>query len=192
MGEQFRAGFESGLRNLPLETPLGRVLAQRVAINMGYPGGSHEEVAARHYVSSDKRLAMLFGFYSNFTPHDLICKVVPAGTYPEIGDGASVQFNSDRCVREVNGAWTLVHHGDVTVGTRIARATLVDHMLRRAGHVMAMLGVPNEEAIVWPLTLGSLADLSSLIDRVFCYAYCVEQAKRELRSEVPLPELTLH
>jgi len=46
-------------------------------------------------------------------------------------------------------------------------------------------------AIDWPFRIGSTQDIAELLDTLFVYAYCIEQAKRHLREVTLLPELRL-
>ena len=187
MGERFRAAVEQALRTLPILTPAGRVAPSTVDVHMGYPGGSHDIEPAWVYERAGTTLEMAFRFYENFTPNDLICKVVVAGEYPQSGEGASVQFNSDRCVVASELAHTLVHHGEVTVRTRVTRTMLVRAIEEICPREMDLAGIKNSNPSSWPVRIGTSADVPGLLDNLFVFAYCIEQAKRRLRNESPLP-----
>jgi hypothetical protein len=131
---------------------------------------------------------MTFAFYDNFTHDDLICKVGPIGE--TAGTGATIQFNgNESMVACGTRVVALCHHGLITVRHRISRAQLVETIIKKAPDAVQQLGgLDSEEG--WPLQLGTTADFPELIDRIFVYAYSVEQAKRSLRGENPLPRLS--
>ena len=132
---------------------------------------------------------MLFAFYQNFTPNDLICKVLAAGQDVRPGEGASIQFNADRCVRAAGRkAWGLAHHGRVTAGETISRDRLVHPIAGVVPAARQLLGDLTLKS-AWPVTLGRTSDPAAMLDRLFVYAYCVEQGKRSIRSEKLLPSL---
>ena len=97
--QTFRAILTADLERLPRPTRQGRVQAERRAVQFGYPVGFHEETESWVYLRNDMAPHLLFAFYENFTPDDLICKVVEPGQELQPGEGASVQFNADRCLR---------------------------------------------------------------------------------------------
>ena len=131
---------------------------------------------------------MLFGFFSNFTPDDLACKAIITDDDVMSGAGATIQFNADRCVNQVDDELILVHSGQVTVGNAIKRADLVSKIRSLAPQADDALGGLDPED-GWPLRLGGVSDLAALIDRTAVYVYAVEQAKRSIRVEPPLPPL---
>ena len=187
-GSEFRESVTNYLRQRPLVTRLGQVISELEATEFGYPGGSHGSVDCWIYHRSGTRLEMLFGFYSNFTPHDLICKVMEVDGQLEPGEGASIQFNSNRCVHlSPSGPLVLRHHGQVTVKRAIARSALVATVRR-----VALTEWDNliSRKLPWPLEIGSLQDMQELLDDLFMYTYCIEQAKRHLRGLVLLPKIT--
>lgn len=183
---RFRSAFQAALAQRPLRTPRGIVLLEMRSTRFGYPGGSHEPTECWAYRPHDGAVEMLLSFYSNFTDDDLICKVNPVGKGAHDGAGASIQFNGDNSVTEERGVLTLRHHGRVTVTSAISRAALVETIRKNAADADAALGGLDADH-GWPLRIGSLADVTSLLDRLFLYAYAVEQAKRALRRDAPLP-----
>ncbi|MCE9575756.1 MAG: hypothetical protein K8W52_21580 [Deltaproteobacteria bacterium] len=158
-------------------------------MRMGYPGGGHAVDPAWVFAHSGTGLEMVFQFFSNFTEHDLICKVVEAGEYPVSGEGASVQFNAGRCVEPRGDEFALVHHGEVTVGQRVSRQNLVASLSAVCPDAMALAGIIDADPGSWPVTIGATTDVAELIDRLFVFAYCIEQAKRHLREEPALRAL---
>lgn len=189
MPDIFQTSVEAALAKLPYPTPAGRVSPTLTPIHLGFPGGSHEVASAWIYQRAATNLEMVFRFYTNFTPHDLICKVVAAGKYPQSGEGASVQFNAARCVQARGSARQLVHSGETTVKTRLARPRLVETLERVCPREMDLAGIKNGSSKSWPVTIGSTNDIPALLDRVFVFAFCIEQAKRHLRSEPALPSM---
>lgn len=187
--ESFRAAIEVALDARPLGTPEGVVRGARRIASFGSPGGMHDSVDAWVYERRGSPLVMWFGFYSNFTPNDLICKVMRAGDTPEPGVGASIQFNGDECVAfGRSSGYALTHHGRVTVGTAVSRQRLAEAMRSADESAAADLGIAGDTTW-WPIRIGETDQIGPLLDRLFRYAYLVEQAKRELREEAPLPVL---
>lgn len=130
------------------------------------------------YLPHQGDLEMYFGFYDNFTPDDIICKVFSSWKELYRGMGASVQFNAGRCMT----VSCLCHHGDVTVGKRISRSHLVSLIQTICPREMGMAGILGS----WPVTIGDTTNIPRLIDQLFVYAYCIEQAKRYIRGEAPM------
>lgn len=121
VGAKLRACVQQWLSLPPRQTPHGVIGRQLRSAEFGSKGGGHGELHCWVYQRRDTDLEMLFAFYDNFTPDDLICKVVDAGAGVRPGEGASIQFNADRCVRSVGyRAWELTHHGRVTAGEAIS------------------------------------------------------------------------
>jgi hypothetical protein len=187
-GEQFRQAVEAALATLPFTTPAGRIAPRRVPVYMGYPGGNHEIQPAWIYERANTSLEMALNFYSNFSPTDLICKVIPAGEYPQHGEGASVQFNGNHCVIPDGVQQCLVHQGKFTLRAGIARSTIVATLQQICPEEMHLAGI-SDGPLSWPLHIGSTAEIPALLDRIFVFAYCIEQAKRHLREEALLPRL---
>lgn len=127
---------------------------------------------------------MLFAFYDNFTPDDLICKIVVKERTPTDGEGATLQFNGNEITEDGDGNPLLSHRGRVTVGGAIARAELLERISAHALEASDALG-----GIGFPLILGSPSIPGTMLDRLFLYAYAIEQAKRSLRGESALPPL---
>jgi hypothetical protein len=157
-----------------------------VDVFMGSRYGSHSVPPAWLYKHSKGQVEMVFQFYQNFSEYDLICKVSATGNYPTSGEGASVQFNSSHCISGSLSQAELSHHGRVTVGTPVSRNELANLMSIACPGAMQALGISWGSGS-WPVSLGHTGDIPALLDRVFLYAYCVEQAKRTIRSEQILP-----
>lgn len=166
-------------------TPAGRLVGTQQNINFGFPAGGHGDIPCWTYAPRGAALVMHFGFYSNFTPDDLICKVSTSADSFRRGIGASLQFNSGLSVEA--DPLRLVHSGRVTVRTSVARATLLDEMEKTAPHAVRTLGINGVDA--WPIEIGRTSDLPTMLDRLFLYAYAIEQAKRSIRREAILPPL---
>jgi hypothetical protein len=178
----FRAMVTAALSQLPVRTPRGVVQRTQGGVRFGTPTGGHNPLDCWVYSAYSSALELVFAFYSNFSPDDLICKIVPAGHAPTDGRGATLQFNGHKSVEDDGIHYTLRHDGLVTVRNRIARADLLERVRLHASEANAALG-----GIEFPLVCGSTADLGTLLDRLFLYAYAVEQAKRSLRQEPALP-----
>jgi hypothetical protein len=182
LGRAFERQMREYLVELPRRTPGGRVVPQTVAVNLGYPGGSHGETQYWRYTRKSAEFSMLFAFYRNFTPHDLICKVVRNGELPSFGDGASIQLNSDRTITQLSGGHLqLHHHGSVTVVYALKRERLWKLIQTTAPDEAEELGLTGPHD--WPFVLGDTRAPGALLDRLFLYAYCIEQAKRKERQE---------
>lgn len=186
MRERFRSAIEQQLAR-SLTTPLGSIARDRVPVRMGSPGGTHGDLSLWVYARSGTLLEMVVGFFELFTPDDVICKVVPAGEYPRSDEGASLQLNADRCLFDKDDDIALVHHGRVSASGSISRARLIEVMTELCPDEMRTAGIISEAS--WPLELGRLGDLPALFDRLFLYAYCIEQAKRWKRQQPPLSRL---
>lgn len=183
-GSRFRLAIEELLEDLPLETPSGEVIEATTDEQFGFRGGNHEPIACWIYRPDGSELEMRFGFYENFTPDDLICKVVPIGARIPQGEGASIQLNADQSLRaRRDGELILEHSGLVTVaGKRRSRADLLKAIGQTAPDTLTNLGGLN-----WPYTIGSTDDLKQLLDTLFVYAFCIAQAKRFFRGDRLLP-----
>ena len=187
--ERFRRTVERALASRPLRTPLGSVREPLEDVLLGSPSGRHNVPSAWVYQRDKSVLEMVLQFYGNFTSHDLICKVVRASEYPKGGEGASVQFNSNHCVRNEAQHAALIHRGRVTIHSSLARSVLVDAMRHTCPTEMKSAGIRTDRG-AWPCRIGSSANVPALLDSIFLYAYCIEQAKRCLRAEDPFPPLT--
>lgn len=172
------------LSQLPFSTPRGIVKRTRRGAHFGTPRGGHDPLDCWVYSAHESALELMFAFYSNFSPNDLICKIVLADQAPTDGEGATLQFNGNETVEDDGVNQILRHHGLVTVGTRIARADLLEQIGLHAREANIALG-----GIEFPLFCGSTADIGTLLDRLFFYSYAVEQAKRSFRYEPALPAL---
>jgi hypothetical protein len=166
----------------------GRVLPTLRKVQFGFPGALHEVTNCWVYVPKTPRgVVMLVAFFNNFTPFDLLCKVLLEDEVVVLGAGASIQFNADRCVGDqLGGTIDLQHHGQVNARGTISRANLM------AGfrlHAPAAFGALGGDAFFrrWPVVLGSTAAPDRLLDTLFLYAYGVEQVKRLKREEAALP-----
>lgn len=188
IGTRFRRLIEAALAVRPFQTDHGVVAAETREFDSGYPGGSHEPARCWIYRPHGLGLEMLFGFYSNFTPDDLITKVIPANAEIKKGIGATVQFNADRSVTPDGEHFALHHHGLITVHHAMSREALVNCIREQAPDADRMLG-GLDVVQGWPLRLGSTDRLNDLIDRLFLYCFAVEQAKRSWRGEALLPPL---
>ncbi len=187
--EQLRHSLESSLSKRPMKTPKGAILKELRRCNFGYPGGAHEGTNCWVYSSKLGDLEMLFSFYSNFTRDDLIVKVIPAGRIIEDGEGATIQFNGERSLEPTHGSnIVLSHHGRVTVRTSVSRDRLVATMKSVATSGYLLLG-GSSFGKGWPFIVGDTGNLKGLLDRLFLYAYCIEQAKRQFRGEPLLGSL---
>lgn len=188
IGRSFRQLLEAALSVRPFQTDQGVVTVETREIVFGSPAGAHESARCWIYKPHGAPVEMVFGFYANFTPHDLITKVVTPNVEIGPGIGASIQFNSDECITFEEGHFSLHHHGRVTVGHGRSRAALVTCINEQAPDADRMLGGLNP-AHGWPLNLGNTSHLGDLIDRLFLYSYAVEEAKRTWRGENLLPPL---
>ena len=185
---RFRTDVEQRFKARPLKTARGEVLAKTASALLGSPVGRHEIPPAWAYRDRQSDLEMIFQFYANFTDNDLICKVCEPRGYSKSSKGASLQFNSSYSIKPMHSTIALVHHGLVTVGTRLRRAALVELIDAAAPAAKALLRLPNHE-FSWPIVIGTSNQVEELIDRLFLYAYCIEQAKRSYRGEERLPVL---
>ena len=188
VGRSFRQLLEAALSIRPFQTDLGVVTAATRDIVFGSPAGAHEPARCWIYKPHGVPVMMVFGFYANFTPHDLITKVITPNAEFGTGIGASIQFNSDECITFEDGHFSLHHHGSVTVGHGRSRLALVTCIKEQASDADRMLG-GLDPAHGWPLNLGNTSHLGDLIDRLFLYSYAVEEAKRKWRGENLLPPL---
>jgi hypothetical protein len=186
LSERFRSLLSAFLEGYPV-TSQGVVANKKVPISFGTPRGGHETTTCWVYRPTGvPDLEMFLGFYSNFTDHDLICKVLPVDTQVVPGIGASLQLNADECLREVGPDIALTHHGRVTLTSAIARNDLVADIAQYAGSGYDALG-GDITFSSWPITIGSTRFFGALLDRLFLYAFCVEQVKRSRRGEDLLP-----
>lgn len=186
--KRFRARVTASLSVLPLRTARGSVLRERREANFGFPGGKHESIRCWVYRAHGSAVELLFGFYSNFTADDLLCKSMATGSSLPQGAGATIQFNADRCIDADGEILALHHSGAVTVGSGVGRRRLVEGIYDRAPEAAVALGGLDVDH-GWPFRVGSTGDIPELIDRLAIYAYAVEQAKRSIRGDSPLPRL---
>lgn len=184
----FRMTITNALAQRPLPTRAGEVQLPIREMLFGYRGGSHGFTPCWIYRRTGVDIEMMFGFYNNFTPDDLICKVLAINEEFHDGSGASLQFNGDVSTADEHGSVALSHSGRVTIGSAIGRGNLVEAIRAAAPDAVdALGGLDGEHG--WPLRLGTTSDVSSLLDRLFLYVYAVEQAKRWIREDPPLPSL---
>lgn len=187
---RFRTKLTETLGQLPFITPRGMILPTRQLAHFGTPSGAHNPLDCWVYAPRTSELHLLFAFYKNFSPDDLICKVVSADD-PEVdGEGATIQFNGKEGKR--NGLFKdqgdvveLCHHGLITVGTPIKRQRLLELIGTHAPRANQLLNGIN-----FPFRIGDTDELAAFLDRLFLYAYAIEQVKRSLRDVQPLPLLT--
>lgn len=184
--EAFRRILETALKSLPQKTALGSIVGTEI-LRLGAPSKTHDEASFWRFESARTSHVLHFGFVNNFTPHDLMSKVSVAKEMPRHGAGASIQFNGDEAICQVEGGHLcLQHHGRVTVTHAIKRSDLIAQLAEVSPETIAHFGGIDEQH--WPLRLGTTADLPTLIDNVFVWSFGVEQAKRSLRNEPLLPQ----
>ncbi len=178
----------NALAQRPVLTRDGEVQPRIRDMLFGYRGGSHGFTPCWIYRRRGVDIEMMFGFYNNFTPDDLICKILTVNEAFHEGSGASLQFNGDVSTADDHGNVALNHSGLVTISSRLSRTDLVEAIRVAAPDVdNAFGGLAAEHG--WPLRLGTTADVPALLDRLFLYTYAVEQAKRWIRKDPPLPAL---
>lgn len=184
----FRSTIQRALARLPLQTPNGVVLDERRTANWGYRGGKHRPVDCWVYRPLGSSTEVLFGFQDNFSPHDLMCRAQDADEVQADGRGATLQLNGHNCVLTNGRGQMLIHSGSVTVGSAVKRARLLTLMEEHAPPAFDALFAAASKP--WPIVLGTTADVPALLDRLALYAFAVEQAKRAIRGERPLPSMT--
>lgn len=164
-------------------TALGRVRTEKRHAQFGFPGGNHHSNLYWVFEAGDD-VEMLLGFNSNFSDNDLFVRVITAGEEIAKGSGATVQFNADRNLHRAQAAVALGHHLHVNpYGTgRMSRMDLLQGMADLAPGAYALVHswLAGDAKSV---ALGSTADPAGLLDRVFTYAYAVEQVKRNARGK---------
>ena len=190
LGLQLRHRLTAFLDHTP-NTEFGTLTAlepEQIPV-LGSPVGPHEVPGAWLYAREGSSLAMLVAVYANFSNHDILCLVREAGTLVRgqlERSGPSIQLNGLDSYDEKQGDIVISHHGLVTVSNRIAREDLFAAIRAAAPAVADSLGLRAVES--WPFEIGSMADPAEFLDRLFEYGYCIEQAKRSLRGDPPLPE----
>lgn len=161
IGNIFRRLFEDALDKLPFQTESGQVDEGKADFpSMGHPGGTHSIGRLWRYLRNDTNLQMYFGFYNNFTPDDLICKVFSSWDELRPGMGASVQFNADHCIKGEGTMSYLCHHGKVTIGVAISRSNLVSRIKQICPREMNIAGILGK----WPVRIGYATSIPGLID----------------------------
>lgn len=186
---RFRNAVTTWLNQRPRMTGAGVVQPFMRTLTFGCPSRSHGEQSYWVYRRTDTELEMCFAFYDNFTPDDLLCKVFCVGEPASDGQGASIQFNGNKCMEDLGLDVGFYHSGRITVTTPVSREDLVEAIVQSAPDGIDCLG-GCDSLQEWPFQIGTTGDLAGLIDRLFVYAYCVEQAKRWLRGEGPLRRLS--
>ena len=146
--EAFRRQFEAFVAKRPFETPQGQVLGGTAGVFLGSPRGGHKVPPMWRYRHSAAPIEMLFQFYSNFSKHDVICKVTESGIYPHAGQGASVQFNGHLSFALDGNSIAMRHHGLFTIRKRIARPRFVELMYAAAPQTAAILGIGAEKKVM--------------------------------------------
>lgn len=182
-GALFREKMEQFLAGRPVQTENGEVFSDTRHCEFGFPGGRHEPADFYVYKRKGTGLEMLFAFVRNFWPNDLFTKIVPAGDTPASGEGATLQFNADLCIGDGD---ELTHYGGVTVIKSVGRRDLVAAIENSAGDAWSTF-----KPLAWPVNIGTAASPSSLLDKLFLYSYCIEQAKRTIRKKSLLRPLGL-
>src|SRR5690606_904363 len=77
------------------------------------------------FIDNNKKFKMYIGFYHNFTAEDLLTKVTYYNDPIPNKQGASVQFNANKCLSQNNENKIFFRHPSiVTIGTRIPRKIL--------------------------------------------------------------------
>lgn len=160
-------------------TPLGRVEKYKEEVILGTPSGPHTPIALPWiYTENDSPRCMIFGFYKgrNGQGNDLICKALQDVNHFKAKVGASLQLNADRNLDDDGEYVRVSHHGVVTRGQTISRDLLAEliqsaapEQARRLGTVFA----PDS----WPFEIGSTRKISQLLDRLYLYVSCVQDAK---------------
>ena len=178
-GKHFKGHLSKWLRGIPRKTPRGKVLKTRETVHFGSPGGAHEPVLCWDYRPDNIPIKMLFGFFRNYTPWDIICKVLPVEDHVKPGTGATLQLNSENSLDEY--ASILSHSGLITVKTRIPRARLFSLICKLSPEVAEELKIDPKDT--QQVTLGNVKHFSKLIDNLFSYACGVERSKSHLRNE---------
>ena len=150
-----RAKVSQFLESRPVPTKMGTVLPETRRCEFGFPGGSHTPTNCWVYGRTGTGLEMLFSFFNNFTPNDLLTKIVEAGATPMVGEGATLQFNADRCFRILsNNDIEVSHHGQVTVSRKVARRDLVAAINKGTPNAWSALQQKISQQTDWPLLLG--------------------------------------
>lgn len=186
--DAFRATLTRAVASGVVRSEFGTVPGGSEYLRLGCPGGFHPPAPFWRLEAAQAPIVMYFGFVPNFTPADLMCKVVAQGEAVPDGAGASVQFNGDLSYRAVApGVWALCHHGRVTVRHSVSRARLLSALDEAAPGVSRFFGGLDVRA--WPLELGRTDGLPAMLDATLVWAYGLEQAKRSLRGEGLLPPL---
>ena len=166
---EFRRIFENAFSRLPFRTPRGVVARLRREAQFGTPHGPHEPTRCWVYSAYESPFELLFAFYSNFSPDDLICKVVIAQQTMPKGEGASLQFNGNKSVVDDGVHFILRHDGRVTIRSPIRRDELLSRIREYAPQADIALG-----GIEFPFVCGTTADVGALLDRLFLYSYAIE------------------
>lgn len=73
----------------------------------------------------------------------------------------------------------LRHYGQITAEHAIKRDALQNAIQKVASLEWQSL---SPGPIGWPIDIGSVADISQLLDRLFLYANCVEKAKTLIKG----------
>ena len=161
-------------------------MVETILVRAGFHGGTHPDTACWEYRRKGTGLRMLFGFFENFTPDDLLVKVLDKSESPSNGLGATIQLNADQCL--MGPGPQVCHSGRITVGKgSLKRDDLVSQFMNLAPEASARLGLSADQQ--WPILIGSASECAALLDSVFLYAYGVEQVKRHYRGETLLSPL---
>lgn len=183
----FRKIFTDFFDGNKVENKLGRISKEKITINPGYRLGNHGEIECWNFETYTSKVIMAFGFYSNFTKNDLICKV---GTIEQItskGIGASIQFNANKSfILNQNKKYELIHSGSITVGHSISREVLANLFNKLTYNIARRFLISDKNS--WPVLIGSTTDFPKLLDNLFLYGFAMEQVKRSIRKEELLPE----
>ena len=180
-----RAVLTRALTPIPLFTDKGEVFARDCPVTIRGRG----QIPCWLYRHADTGLVLCFGFFPNFTDHDLICKVVAEGQEQSDAGSPALQVNAERCFwATANGALEITHHGSVSPeGRPITRGLLLSTMPRVAKRAVGLLGGLEDNRPGWQIRLGDTGHVAALLDRLFAYCLGVEQVKRHVLKEFPLP-----
>lgn len=187
MNEQvlFKKKLNSFLSTLP-KTRFGEIMQKKEYVEFGHPSGSH--IGEKYFVFTDfeQKVKMYIGFFSNFTDSDLLTKITAFNDPVPNRLGASIQFNGNKCIA-FNAEKRIIfqHQGLVAVRSQISR----DNLSKLLNEIMPSSFFTLFPAInnLNPVHLGSLDNLSSLLENIFLYSFAIEQVKKAVRKERTLP-----
>jgi hypothetical protein len=176
----FQQALTSALRG-GIVTPRGLVIAERRSFKFGSPSGAFEPVEVWTYLRAASRHEMMFGFVPYAGDIGLFCSVGVGPDAFRSGEGASVQLNlgADHGLVREGRRIQLRHRGNVTLGRGAIKRQLLASLVNSAApEAAAEIGGLSSSS--WPVTLGTTSFAADLIERLFLYAFALEQAKRLL------------